>query len=270
MSGREKGGKGDAKRHRKVLRDNIQGISKPAIRRLARRGCVKRISGLVHEEIRGVLKVFLENTIRDAVTYTEHARRKTVTAVDVVHALRKQNRALYGFGGFVQQNVGPTRRKITDGGRQNAQNARNAQIIQNILTNTEGEERLARELMSGNNTRIRIERDLDGRYIPLSPYDLSKLRPRTYLSDNIIDAHSYWLGRLDIRTRGRVQNWYISTHWYDKIIGRGRDIPRGDIGMSEHDRNANFKEAVGLVGYRKLGSASTRETYFNSNKYLLP
>jgi len=36
MSGRGKGGKGlgkgGAKRHRKVLRDNIQGITKPAIR----------------------------------------------------------------------------------------------------------------------------------------------------------------------------------------------------------------------------------------------
>ncbi|CAM8894544.1 unnamed protein product [Rhodiola kirilowii] len=46
MSGRGKGGKGlgkgGAKRHRKVLRDNIQGITKPAIRRLARRGGVKR------------------------------------------------------------------------------------------------------------------------------------------------------------------------------------------------------------------------------------
>ena len=30
-------GKGGAKRHRKILRDNIQGITKPAIRRLARR-----------------------------------------------------------------------------------------------------------------------------------------------------------------------------------------------------------------------------------------
>ena len=55
MSGRGKGGKGlgkgGAKRHRKVLRDNIQGITKPAIRRLARRGGVKRISGLIYEEI---------------------------------------------------------------------------------------------------------------------------------------------------------------------------------------------------------------------------
>ncbi len=61
MSGRGKGGKGlgkgGAKRHRKVLRDNIQGITKPAIRRLARRGGVKRISGLIYEETRGVLKV---------------------------------------------------------------------------------------------------------------------------------------------------------------------------------------------------------------------
>ena len=101
--GRGKGGKGlgkgGAKRHRKVLRDNIQGITKPAIRRLARRGGVKRISGLIYEETRGVLKVFLENVIRDAVTYTEHARRKTVTALDVVHALKRQGRTLYGFGG---------------------------------------------------------------------------------------------------------------------------------------------------------------------------
>ncbi|XP_059810869.1 histone H4-like [Hypanus sabinus] len=91
-------GKGGAKRHRKVLRDNIQGITKPAIRRLARRGGVKRISGLIYEETRGVLKVFLENVIRDAVTYTEHAKRKTVTAMDVVYALELQGRTLYGFG----------------------------------------------------------------------------------------------------------------------------------------------------------------------------
>ena len=86
-------------RHRKVLRDNIQGITKPAIRRLARRGGVKRISGLIYEETRSVLKVFLENVIRDAVTYTEHARRKTVTAMDVVYALKRQGKTLYGFGG---------------------------------------------------------------------------------------------------------------------------------------------------------------------------
>lgn len=100
MAGKGKGGKGKgaAKRHQKVLKNNIQGITKPAIRRLARRGGVKRISGLMYEETRGVLKSFLENVVKDSVTYTEHARRKTVTALDVVYALKRQGKTLYGFG----------------------------------------------------------------------------------------------------------------------------------------------------------------------------
>ena len=77
---------------------SLIGINRNAIRRLARRGGVKRISGLIYEEVRGVLKDFLEKTIRDAVTYTEHARRKTVTAMDVVYALKRQGRTIYGFG----------------------------------------------------------------------------------------------------------------------------------------------------------------------------
>ena len=99
-----KGGKGlgkvgAKKRHRKVIRENIQGVTKPAIRRLVRRGGVKRLSGLIYDETRNVLKFFLEGIVRDAVTYTEHARRKTVTALDVVYAIKRQGRTIYGFGG---------------------------------------------------------------------------------------------------------------------------------------------------------------------------
>lgn len=101
MAGKGKGGKGlgkgGAKRHRKLLRENIQGVTKPAIRRLARRGGVKRLSDLVYEETRGVLKTFLTNVVRNAVTYTEHAKRKTVTTMDVVYALKRQGHSLYGF-----------------------------------------------------------------------------------------------------------------------------------------------------------------------------
>jgi histone H4 len=92
-------GKGSAKRHRKAASDNIHGITKPAIRRLARRGGVKRISNLIYDEARSALKMFLENVVRDAVTYADHARRKTVTAMDVVYALKRQGRTLYGFCG---------------------------------------------------------------------------------------------------------------------------------------------------------------------------
>jgi len=38
-----------------------------------------------------------ENLMRDAVIYTEHARRKTVTALDVVYALMRKGKTLYGF-----------------------------------------------------------------------------------------------------------------------------------------------------------------------------
>ncbi|XP_030410652.1 histone H4-like [Gopherus evgoodei] len=100
ISGCGKGGKGlgkeGAKRHHEVLRDNIQGVTKTAIRWLARGGSVKHISGLIYEGTRGVLKVFLENVIRDAVTYT---KRKTVTATGVVYALKREGCTLYGFGG---------------------------------------------------------------------------------------------------------------------------------------------------------------------------
>ena len=100
IGGKGKGGKHGAKRTtEKAVRQTIMGITKPAIRRLARRGGVKRISSYIYEETRSVLRAFLENVIRDSVTYTEHARRKTVTALDVVYALKRQGRTLYGFGG---------------------------------------------------------------------------------------------------------------------------------------------------------------------------
>ena len=93
-------GKVGTKRHaRKTHKQSIEGITKPAIRRLARRGGVKRISSFIYDDTRAVLKSFLENVVRDSVTYTEHARRKTVTALDVVYALKRQGRTLYGFGG---------------------------------------------------------------------------------------------------------------------------------------------------------------------------
>lgn len=100
-----KGGKGlgkglgkGKKFRRRALRDNIQGITKPAIRRLARRGGVKRISADIYENIREVLKLYLTKILQNAVCYTEHAKRKTVTSQDIVHALRREGSTIYGFG----------------------------------------------------------------------------------------------------------------------------------------------------------------------------
>lgn len=131
MSGRGKGGKGlgkgGARRHRTILRDNIEGITKPAIRRLCRRGGVKRIAGLVYNETRGALKVFLSKVIEKAVTLTEHYRRKTVSAMDVVHALKSEGRTIYGFGDNITE--GMQTKKPTMAERMRRDNVR----IQNML-----------------------------------------------------------------------------------------------------------------------------------------
>lgn len=60
---------------------------------------MKRINGLIYEETRDILKNFLKNVVRDAVTYTEHARHKTITAMDVVYTLKRQGKIPFGFGG---------------------------------------------------------------------------------------------------------------------------------------------------------------------------
>jgi len=84
MSGRGNGGKdlrkGGAKRHRKVLRENIQDI--PSV--ILPGEMVSNVSGLIYEETHGVLKVFLENVIRDAIIYTEHATRQTIIAMYII------------------------------------------------------------------------------------------------------------------------------------------------------------------------------------------
>lgn len=84
-------------RQRSRLQNPIEGITKPALRRLARRGGVKRISNDVYDESRHVTQKFVDKVVKHAVTLAEHSKRKTVTTKDVLEALRLQNRTLYYF-----------------------------------------------------------------------------------------------------------------------------------------------------------------------------
>ena len=99
MSGRGKGGKVLEKEAQSVIVKSFGITSKVSQSPLSVVLPAVVVSSESQEETRGVLMVFLENVIRDAVTYTEHAKRKTVTAMDVVYALKRQGRTLYGFGG---------------------------------------------------------------------------------------------------------------------------------------------------------------------------
>ncbi|KAH9979542.1 hypothetical protein BGW80DRAFT_1125246, partial [Lactifluus volemus] len=59
-----------------------------AIRRLARRGRVKRISGHIYEDTRGVCCP----SVRERHSLWNH------TALDVVYVLERSGHTLYGFG----------------------------------------------------------------------------------------------------------------------------------------------------------------------------
>jgi histone H4 len=84
-------------RHRRALRDHLSNISKADIRRLARRGGVKRLSSAIYPETRDVLKGFLKRIVGTALVYTEHASRKTVNVHDIIYALKHEGRTLYGY-----------------------------------------------------------------------------------------------------------------------------------------------------------------------------
>jgi len=87
---RHKGtGQSGSKRHRKNTKTVLQGITSAAIHKIARRSGVKRISGLVYDVTRNVLKEFLYKLIKDTVHYTECAKRSTVTPMDVLMALKR-------------------------------------------------------------------------------------------------------------------------------------------------------------------------------------
>ena len=88
-----------------MLRDNIQGVTRVALRRLAQRAGlhsngVLRLPGLVYETLRGGLKSTMEDLVRDAVTFTEHARRKTVLESDVLVAAQSTGLKCFGLDPF--------------------------------------------------------------------------------------------------------------------------------------------------------------------------
>ncbi len=74
-----------------------EGVSKQAIRRLARRAGVKRMSEGIYTEAPLALRAWLKTIVRDAVVYADHARRFTLTVNDVILALKRNGSTLYGY-----------------------------------------------------------------------------------------------------------------------------------------------------------------------------
>ncbi|KAF2032686.1 histone-fold-containing protein, partial [Setomelanomma holmii] len=77
--------------------DTIYGVSKGDIRRLARRGGVKRIAATIYDDVRQALKDRLRSILKDAIAVVELTGRKTVSVTDIIFILNRQGRQLYGF-----------------------------------------------------------------------------------------------------------------------------------------------------------------------------
>lgn len=103
MAGKGKAGKlaskGKAKRNttKQAQKAGFK-MTAGAIRRLARRGGVKRISSNSYQGVRDFVDEFLHRVVSDSTVYAEAGKRRTVTAMDVVYALKKSGRAIYGYG----------------------------------------------------------------------------------------------------------------------------------------------------------------------------
>ena len=84
------------RRHRKILRDNIQGVSNPALKRLSLKGGVERLQNDSYDKARQALHGFLTDLLKDADLIREHARRKTLMVDDVNYALERRGITYYG------------------------------------------------------------------------------------------------------------------------------------------------------------------------------
>ena len=92
QTGRKRGSKG-----KKSKFPAYGSISNGSIKRIARRAGINRISVDSMGAIREAFDNFLDKLVNDSITYTECGQRKTIIPQDVVYALKRQGRNIYGY-----------------------------------------------------------------------------------------------------------------------------------------------------------------------------
>ena len=98
------------RRSQKILRDPIYDVTKPGIRRLARRAGVIRVGGLMYDEMRGMIKVHIENVVRLAVIFMQYRERRTLSHGDVKEALKRLEMPVWGVTGKEKANTSGVKR----------------------------------------------------------------------------------------------------------------------------------------------------------------
>ena len=89
---------GVKKKHKKVLKNNIQGITKPAIVRVSRRAGIKNMSGLHYKEMRDNILNYLYEILKKTASILDNSKEKTVQFKHVSLAAKEQGIvAIYSF-----------------------------------------------------------------------------------------------------------------------------------------------------------------------------
>ena len=98
------------RRSQKILRDPIYDVTKPGIRRLARRAGVTRVGGLMYNEMRGIIKVHVEDVVQKAVIFMQYRKRRTLSHGDVKEALKRLEMPVWGVTGKEKANTSGVKR----------------------------------------------------------------------------------------------------------------------------------------------------------------
>lgn len=90
-----KGGKLGALRHAGSDKILTVGYSKPGMRRLCKRAGCKMVSSTAYAEIMRVVRKFANEYVMNSFCYADHAKRKTVIAIDGLAAGTRMGRPMY-------------------------------------------------------------------------------------------------------------------------------------------------------------------------------
>lgn len=72
------------------IRDSIQGVTNPAIHRMALKAGVKKISSECYDEVRAYVEYLVKETVKESLVYTKSAGRKTIMSKDIINAIESQ------------------------------------------------------------------------------------------------------------------------------------------------------------------------------------
>ena len=149
------------RRSQKILRNPIEDVTKPGIRRLARRAGVIRVGGLMYNEMRGMIKVHVENVVRLAVIFMQYRERRTLSHGDVKEALKRLEMPVWGVTGKEKANTSGVKKtaKKTKArrGSMALKEVRKYQKSESLLLSRAPIERLIRTTMHDFTSDVRVE-----------------------------------------------------------------------------------------------------------------